>query len=170
MAHRRIAALLFALAALPLGLARAQLLDEYAAPASAVIRGGNIWLRVEPAAETVIVRYLQRGDGVTLTGAAVTADGMAFVPVETASGETGWVRDLAIDPSSLGGPDQGAASDGGRGQQREPRRRQRDQPTADVVPVPAIPEVTQPPVEPTSAPVEPEITPVPEATPTAESQ
>ena len=169
MAHRRIVALILALAAVPLGLARAQFLDEYAAPASAVIRGENIWLRVEPAAETLIVSYLQRGDAVTLTGGAVTADGIAFVPVETASGETGWVRDLAIDPRSLGGPDEGAASDGGRGQKRETRRWQRDQPTAEAVPVPASLEETPPSVEPTSAPVPPETAPVPEATPTAES-
>jgi len=165
--------LLLALAALPLGLARAQFLDEYAAPASAVIRGENIWLRVEPAAETLIVSYLQRGDAVTLTGAAVTADGMAFVPVETASGETGWVRDLAIDPRSLGGPDEGVASDGGRGQKRETRGRQRDQPTAEAVPVPAMLEETPSPVEPsaepTSTPVALEIAPVPDATPTAAS-
>jgi hypothetical protein len=167
--HRRFVALILALAALPLGLARAQFLDESAAPASAVIRGENIWLRVEPAAEPLIVSYLQRGDEVTLTGAAVTADGMAFVPVETASGETGWVRDLAIDPRSLGGPDEGAASDGGRGQKRETRRRQRDQPTADVVPVPAIPEATLPSMEPTSTPVRLEIAPVPDATPPAAS-
>jgi hypothetical protein len=169
VAHRRIVALILTLAALPLGLARAQFLDEYASPASAVIRGENIWLRVEPAAETLIVSYLQRGDEVTLTGEAVTADGIAFVPVETASGETGWVRDLAIDPRSLVGPDEGAASDGDRGQQRETRRRQRDQPTAEAVPVPAILEATPPPVEPTFAPVPREPAPVPEATPTAES-
>jgi hypothetical protein len=169
MAHRRIVALILTLAALPLGLARAQFLDEYASPASAVIRGENIWLRVEPAAETLIVSYLQRGDEVTLTGAAVTADGMAFVPVETASGETGWVRDLAIDPRSLVGPDEVAASDGDSGQQRETRRRQRDQPTAEAVPVPASLEATPPPVEPTFAPVPLEPAPVPEATPTAGS-
>jgi hypothetical protein len=99
----------------------------------------------------------------------VTADGMAFVPVETASGETGWVRDLAIDPRSLGGPDEGAARDGGRGQQREPRRRQRDQPTADVVPGPTIPAAILPSGEPTSTPVALEIAPVPDATPTAAS-
>jgi hypothetical protein len=169
VAHRRLVVLIFTLAALPLGLARAQFLDESAAPASAVIRGENIWVRVEPAAETVIVRYLQRGDEVTLTGAAVTVDGMAFVPVETASGETGWVRDLAIDSRSLGGPDEGAARDGGRGQQREPRRRQRDQPTADVVPGPTIPAAILPSGEPTSTPVALEIAPVPDATPTAAS-
>jgi hypothetical protein len=169
VAHRRIVALILTLAALPLGLARAQYLDEYAFPASAVIRGENIWLRVEPAAETLIVSYLQRGDEVTLTGAAVTADGIAFVPVETDAGETGWVRDLAIDPRSLVGPDEVAASDGDSGQQRETRRRQRDQPTAEAVPVPASLEATPPPVEPTFAPVPLEPAPVPEATPTAES-
>src|SRR4051812_13945461 len=84
--------------------------------------------------------------------------------------ESGWVRVLAIDPRSLVGPDEGAASDGDSGQKRENRRRQRDQPTADVVPVPAIPEETPPPVEPTSAPVPLETAPVQEAPPTAESQ
>src|SRR4051794_11154416 len=160
VAHRRLVVLIFALAAVPLGLARAQFLDEYAAPASAVVRGDNIWLRVEPAAETVIVSYLQRGDEVTLTGAAVTADGMAFVPVETASGETGWVRDLAIDPRSLVAPDEGAASDGDSGQKRENRGRQRDKPTAEAVPVPAMLEEPPPPVAPTSTPVALEIAPV----------
>jgi hypothetical protein len=169
VAHRRLVVLIFALAALSLELVRAQFLDEYASPASAVIRGENIWLRVEPVAETLIVSYLQRGDEVTLTGAAVTADGIAFIPVETASGETGWVRDLAIDPRSLVGPDEVAASDGDSGQKRETRRRQRDQPTAEAVPVPAILEETPPPVEPTSAPVGLDIAPGQEATPTAES-
>jgi hypothetical protein len=167
--HHRFVAVILALAALPLGLARAQFLDEYAAPASAVIRGENIWLRVEPAAETLIVSYLQRGDAVTLTGEAVTADDIDFVPVETASGETGWVRDLAIDPRTLVGSEEGAASDEDSGQKREPRRRQRDQPTAEIVPVPAILEATPPPVEPTSTAVRLEIAPVPDATPTAES-
>ena len=71
-------------------------------PAAATIRGENIWLRVEPAEDTKVVTYLQRGDNVRVTGDATAADGDAFYPVRvTETGETGWVRDLAIDPRSL---------------------------------------------------------------------
>jgi hypothetical protein len=71
-------------------------------PVAAIIRGENIWLRIEPAEETEIVAYLQRGDQVRVTGEATAADGDAFYPVRvTETGETGWVRDLAIDPRSF---------------------------------------------------------------------
>jgi hypothetical protein len=71
-------------------------------PATAVIRGENIWLRVDPAEDTEVLTYLQRGDPIRVTGDAVAADGDAFYPVEViATGETGWVRDLAVDPRSL---------------------------------------------------------------------
>jgi hypothetical protein len=74
-------------------------------PVAATIRGENIWLRIEPAEETEIVAYLQRGDQVRVTGEATAADGDAFYPVRvTETGETGWVRDLAIDPRSFAAP------------------------------------------------------------------
>jgi hypothetical protein len=71
-------------------------------PAAATIRGENIWLRVDPAEDTEVVAYLQRGDQVRITDDATAADGDAFYPVRvTETGETGWVRDLAIDPRSF---------------------------------------------------------------------
>src|SRR5829696_8862901 len=71
-------------------------------PATATIRGENIWLRVDPAEDTEVLTYLQRGDPIRVTGDAVPADGDAFYPVEAVeTGETGWVRDLAVDPRSF---------------------------------------------------------------------
>src|SRR5215210_5280745 len=71
-------------------------------PATATIRGENIWLRIDPAEDTEVRAYLQRGDPIRVTGDAVPADGDAFYPIEVAeTGETGWVRDLAVDPRSF---------------------------------------------------------------------
>jgi len=71
-------------------------------PATATIRGENIWLRVDPAEDTEIVGYLQRGDQIRVTAEATAADGDAFYPVEVVgTGETGWIRDLAVDPRTL---------------------------------------------------------------------
>jgi hypothetical protein len=71
-------------------------------PATATIRGENIWLRVDPAEDTEVLAYLQRGDPIRVTGDAVPADGDAFYPIEVVeTGETGWVRDLAVDPRSF---------------------------------------------------------------------
>ena len=71
-------------------------------PVAATIRGENIWLRADPAETTTVAAYLQRGDGVIITGAEETARGETFVPVEVvATGDSGWVRELAIDPRSL---------------------------------------------------------------------
>lgn len=68
-------------------------------PASAVVRGENVWLRVDPAEDTEIVSLLQRGDTVTLTGDAQDADGNALYPVEV--DETGWVHVLFVDPCDI---------------------------------------------------------------------
>src|SRR5215203_1281778 len=71
-------------------------------PATATIRGENIWLRIDPAEDTEVLAYLQRGDAIRVTGDAVPGDGDAFYPIEVVeTGETGWVRDLAVDPRSL---------------------------------------------------------------------
>jgi hypothetical protein len=71
-------------------------------PATAVIRGENIWLRIDPAEDTEVLAYLQRGDSIRVTGDAAAGDGDAFYPVEVVeTGETGWVRDLAVDPRSF---------------------------------------------------------------------
>ena len=71
-------------------------------PATATIRGENIWLRIDPAEDTEVLAYLQRGDPIQVTGDAVPADGDAFYPIEVVeTGETGWVRDLAVDPRSF---------------------------------------------------------------------
>ena len=71
-------------------------------PASAVIRGENIWLRVEPAAVSEVVAVLQRGEPVTLTTDAVAGDGYMFYPVTVdATGASGWVRELFINHRSI---------------------------------------------------------------------
>jgi hypothetical protein len=101
MDRRRFVAATLALALTPLQSARAQDLRAYSVPSTAVIRGENIWLRVDPRERTATVGYLQRGDVVILIGEAVTAGTTRFVPIETTEGRLGWVRDLAIDPSSV---------------------------------------------------------------------
>jgi hypothetical protein len=71
-------------------------------PVSATIRGENIWLRAEPAEDTEVLAYLQRGDQIEVTGDPTAADGDVFSPVDVVgSGETGWVRELAVDPRSF---------------------------------------------------------------------
>jgi hypothetical protein len=90
-----LATALFALSGSPLLAQR-----DY--PATATIRGENIWLRIDPAEDTEVLAYLQRGDPILVTGDAVPADGDAFYPIEVVeTGETGWVRDLAVDPRSF---------------------------------------------------------------------
>ena len=85
---------------------------EYPAPAT--IRGQNIWLRADPAETTTVAAYLQRGDAVTITGPEETASGETFVPVDVvATGDSGWVRELAIDPRSLVTRDHPTAVDDG---------------------------------------------------------
>ena len=81
-------------------------------PVAATIRGENIWLRADPAETTEVAAYLQRGDAVTITGPEETAGGETFVPVEVvATGDAGWVRELAIDPRSLVTRDEPTAGD-----------------------------------------------------------
>ena len=76
--------------------------QEVSLPASAVIRGENIRLRAEPSFSADELEILQRGDTVTITGAAVAAEGDEFYPVEfTKSGQAGWVRTVFINPASL---------------------------------------------------------------------
>lgn len=71
-------------------------------PASAVIRGENVWLRAAPALQTDVVALLQRGNAITITGAPTLADGDEFYPVQdAATGQSGWVRVLFIDPRSV---------------------------------------------------------------------
>lgn len=76
--------------------------QEVSFPASAVIRGENIRLWAEPSFGADELEILQRGDTVTITGAAVAAEGDEFYPVEfTESGQAGWVRTVFINPASL---------------------------------------------------------------------
>ena len=83
-------------------LSGSPLLAQRDFPATATIRGENIWLRVDPAEDTDVLAYLQRGDPIRVTGDAVPAGGDAFYPIEVVeTGETGWVLDLAVDPRSL---------------------------------------------------------------------
>jgi hypothetical protein len=83
-------------------LSGSPLLAQRDYPATATIRGENIWLRVDPAEDTEVLTYLQRGDPIRVTADAVPGDGDAFYPIEVVeTGETGWVRDLAVDPRSF---------------------------------------------------------------------
>jgi hypothetical protein len=71
-------------------------------PASAVIRGENIWLRADPAAATDVLTIMQRGDAITITGELTAADSLQFYPIElNATGDVGWVRALFVDPGSI---------------------------------------------------------------------
>lgn len=85
----------------PLAAAAQQIaLEEF--PASAQVRGENVWLRLEPAAETEVVTLLQRGDPITITGASVFDGQDEFYPVDAElTGESGWIEVLFIDPRSL---------------------------------------------------------------------
>ena len=72
-------------------------------PVTALVRGENVWLRADPAEATDIILYLDRGDTITITGDATRADGDDFFPVEVLdTGDSGWIRDLFIDPGSIG--------------------------------------------------------------------
>src|SRR5919107_1475216 len=83
-------------------LSGSPLLAQRDYPATATIRGENIWLRIDPAEDTDVLAYLQRGDPIRVTADAVPGDGDAFYPIEVVeTGETGWVRDLAVDPRSF---------------------------------------------------------------------
>lgn len=78
------------------------LAQELTFPASAVIRGENIRLWEEPSLGAGELEILQRGDAITITGAAVSAKGDEFYPVEFAeSGQVGWVRTVFVNPDSL---------------------------------------------------------------------
>src|SRR4051812_26261846 len=71
-------------------------------PSSAVIRGENVWLRAAPALQADVITLLQRGNAITITGAPTLADGDEFYPVQdVATGQSGWVRVLFIDPRSI---------------------------------------------------------------------
>ncbi len=78
------------------------LLAQTGFPASAVIRGENIWLRADPAAATDVLTIMQRGDAITITGEVTAADALQFYPIElNATGDVGWVRALFVDPGSI---------------------------------------------------------------------
>lgn len=71
-------------------------------PAAAIIRGEFIRLRAEPAGQTQEVAILERGDEITITGEALSADGFIFYPIEVLqTGDVGWVRALFINPDSI---------------------------------------------------------------------
>lgn len=76
--------------------------QEVTFPASAVIRGENIRLWSDASVNSDELEILQRGDAITITGAAVAAEGDEFYPVEfVESGQTGWVRTVFVNPDSL---------------------------------------------------------------------
>lgn len=97
-------------------------------PASAIVRGEDIRLRVDPATDSQDITIMQRGDEITITGAAVAADGEEFYPIQLAStGETGWIRTIFINPLSIT-PLEGAAP--------APIAEPVAEPTLEVAPVP----------------------------------
>ena len=88
----------------PNPFAAAQQLVFEAFPASALVRGENVWLRLDPAADTEVLALLQRGDPITITGESVFDGDEEYYPVESdLTGETGWIGALFIDPRSIAG-------------------------------------------------------------------
>ncbi len=87
----------------PLPSAAQQLVFE-SFPVSALVRGENVWLRLDPAADTEVITLLQRGDPITITGESAFDGDEEYYPVESdLTGETGWVGALFIDPRSIAG-------------------------------------------------------------------
>lgn len=73
-----------------------------ALPATAVIRGENIWLRADPAASSEVLSLMQRGESVVITGESLTVGDARFYPIEvSATGDSGWVQVLFVDPDSI---------------------------------------------------------------------
>jgi hypothetical protein len=71
-------------------------------PANAVIRGENIRVRAEPAANAVDNAILQRGEPIILTGDLEAHPEGEFYPVQVpTTGATGWILWLFIDPTSI---------------------------------------------------------------------
>ena len=100
-----LALTLFTLTAFaPSPFAAAQQLVFETFPASALIRGENIRLRLDPAADTEVLEILQRGDPITITGESVLDGDAEYYPVESdVTGEAGWIAALFIDPRSIAG-------------------------------------------------------------------
>jgi hypothetical protein len=93
---------LFAFAPPPFGAAQQLVFDTF--PASALVRGENIRLRLDPAAAAEVLELLQRGDPITITGESVFDGNEEYYPVESdLTGEAGWIAALFIDPRSISG-------------------------------------------------------------------
>ena len=106
-------------------------------PATAIVRGEDIRLRLDPAIDSGDITIMQRGDEITITGAAIAADGDEFYPVQLAStGESGWIRTIFINPLSIT-PLEGAVP-------AAPIAEPVEEPTLDVVPVPVEEETDRP--------------------------
>jgi hypothetical protein len=100
----RITAILALFAVVPPLPSTAQQLVFESFPVSALVRGENVWLRLDPAAETEVIALLQRGDPITITGESTFDGDEEYYPVESdLTGETGWVGALFIDPRSIAG-------------------------------------------------------------------
>lgn len=103
--------------------------DAIQVPATALVRGEDIRLRLDPAIESEDITIMQRGDEITITGAAVAADGDQFYPIQlTSTGETGYVRTIFINPLSITPLDGAVAA--------APVAEPGEAPTLEVVPVP----------------------------------
>ncbi len=86
----------------PLAAAQQLVFDSF--PDSALIRGENVWLRLDPTADTEVIALLQRGDPITITGESVFDGDDEYYPVESdLTGESGWIGALFIDPRSVAG-------------------------------------------------------------------
>ncbi|MDP9366632.1 MAG: SH3 domain-containing protein [Chloroflexota bacterium] len=71
---------------------------------SSATADGTVRVREEPSADSAIVVELDDGDVVTVTGEQVTNEGSdgdlrEWYPVETAAGETGFVREDLLQPA-----------------------------------------------------------------------
>jgi hypothetical protein len=86
----------------PLAAAQQLVFDSF--PASALVRGENVWLRLDPTADTEVIALLQRGDPITITGESVFDGDDEYYPVESdLTAESGWIGALFIDPRSVAG-------------------------------------------------------------------
>lgn len=105
------------------------------ANATASVRGENVRLRAMPVADTGTLLVLQRGDVVTITGAAVLPDGSSeivtidslvspdldvFVPVEGPDGTSGWLIELFVDPAGFIAGPTSVGNNGGSADQAAP--------------------------------------------------
>ena len=139
----------FTFAQPPLVAAQQLVFDSF--PASVLVRGENVWLRLDPATDTEVLDLLQRGDPITVTGESVFDGDDEYYPVESdLTGETGWIAALFIDPRGISGtstvvvpleevdvpPEETESVDDGSSQRQENREARRQGRQAEETPAP----------------------------------